>query len=67
MRLWSKSLTKWDAEKRAIVLDRKNCHWSLRRIGVPSVAKTNKGLALFYDALASDTIWPVVVAVQLDV
>ena len=52
---WSKSLTKWDAEKRAIVLDSQNCHWNARCIGMPSVVKVHDRLALFYDAPASDT------------
>lgn len=52
---WSKDLNKWDAEKRAVVLDHKNCHWNVRDIGMPSVVKTDKGLALFYDAPAADT------------
>lgn len=52
---WSKDLNKWDAEKRAVVLDHKNCHWNVRCIGMPSVVKTAKGLALFYDAPAADT------------
>jgi len=52
---WSKNLNKWDAEKRAVVLDHKNCHWNVRDIGMPSVVKTDKGLALFYDAPAADT------------
>ena len=52
---WSKDLNKWDAEKRAVVLDHKNCHWNVRCLGMPSVVKTDKGLALFYDAPAADT------------
>ena len=52
---WSKNLNKWDAEKRAVVLDHTNCHWSVRCIGMPSVVKANGRLALFYDAPATDT------------
>ncbi len=52
---WSKDLNKWDAGMRAVVLDHKNCHWNVRCIGMPSVVKTEKGLALFYDAPANDT------------
>jgi len=52
---WSKDLNKWDPEKRAVVLDHTNCHWNVRCMGMPSVVKTSKGLALFYDAPASDT------------
>ena len=47
---WSKNLETWDAEKRAVVLDRTNCPWSARCIGMPSVVKVKKRLALFYDA-----------------
>lgn len=50
---WSKSLTRWDAEKRAIVLDSNNCHWAAGRIGMPSVVKVGNRLALFYDASTS--------------
>lgn len=47
---WSKDLNRWNQEQRAIVLDRKNCLWSKRCIGMPSVVKTGNKLALFYDA-----------------
>lgn len=52
---WSKDLNKWNAEKRAIVLDKTNCHWCVRCIGMPSVVKVNQRLALFYDVASSDT------------
>jgi predicted GH43/DUF377 family glycosyl hydrolase len=47
---WSKDLNKWDSENKAIVLDDKNCSWSKKCIGLPSVVQANKKLALFYDA-----------------
>jgi len=47
---WSRELNRWDAERRAIVLDRTNCAWSKRCIGMPSVVKVGRRLALFYDA-----------------
>ncbi len=47
---WSKNLETWDADRRAIVLDRTNCPWSARCIGMPSVVKVEKRLALLYDA-----------------
>lgn len=50
---WSKSLTAWDAENRAVVLDRRNCRWCSGRIGMPSVVKVGSRLALFYDASTS--------------
>lgn len=47
---WSKDLNKWDPENKAIVLDGKNCSWSEKCIGLPSVVPVNNKLALFYDA-----------------
>lgn len=52
---WSRDLNKWDPEKRAVVLDHKNCHWNVRDIGMPSVVKVGNRLALFYDAPAAAT------------
>jgi hypothetical protein len=51
---WSKDLNKWDAEKRAVVLDHSNCSWNVRCIGMPSVVKVDQRLALFFDAPATD-------------
>jgi hypothetical protein len=47
---WSKDLNQWDPRNKAIVLDGKNCSWSEKCIGLPSVVKAGKRLALFYDA-----------------
>jgi predicted GH43/DUF377 family glycosyl hydrolase len=47
---WSKDMNKWDARNKAVVLDGKNCAWSKRCIGMPSVIKVGKRLAVFYDA-----------------
>jgi len=47
---WSRDLNKWDPKNKAIVLDGKNCIWSEKCIGLPSVVKAGKRLALFYDA-----------------
>lgn len=47
---WSKDLNKWNAADKAIVLDGKNCKWSRLCIGMPSVIKVGKRLAVFYDA-----------------
>lgn len=47
---WSKDLNKWDSENKAIVLDGKNCMWSEKCIGLPSVVIFGNRLALFYDA-----------------
>jgi len=47
---WSRDLNKWDPKNKAIVLDGMNCTWSEKCIGLPSVVKVNKRLAIFYDA-----------------
>lgn len=47
---WSGSLNNWDPEHRAVVLDERNCKWSTRCIGMPSVVPVGGRLALFYDA-----------------
>ena len=41
---------KWDPKNKAIVLDSDNCSWSEKCIGLPSVVRAGKRLALFYDA-----------------
>jgi len=47
---WSRDLNHWDPKNRAIVLDRSNCAWAKRSIGMPSVVPVGKRLALFYDS-----------------
>lgn len=47
---WSSDVNRWNPENRAIVLDPSNCRWNVRYIGMPSVMKVGKLLALFYDA-----------------
>ena len=47
---WSKDLNNWDPKNKAVVLDGTNCSWSKKCIGLPSVVKVGKRLALFYDA-----------------
>ena len=47
---WSKDLNNWDPENKAIVLDRQNCIWSIKCIGLPSVVHIGKRLPLFYDS-----------------
>ena len=46
----SKDLNKWNPKNKAIVLDGRNCTWSQKCIGLPSVIQVGKQLALFYDA-----------------
>ncbi|MCX7049761.1 MAG: hypothetical protein NTX50_30300 [Candidatus Sumerlaeota bacterium] len=47
---WTKDLNKWDVGKKAVVLDGKNCAWSQKCIGLPSVVKMGDRLAVLYDA-----------------
>ncbi len=47
---WSRDLNQWNPKNKALVLDGRNCTWSKKCIGLPSVAQTGKRLALFYDA-----------------
>ncbi len=47
---WSKDLNRWDPADKAVVLDGRNCTWSKKCIGLPSVVRVGKRLALFYDA-----------------
>ena len=47
---WTKDLNHWNSERKAVVLDGSNCLWSRKCIGLPSVVKAGRKLALFYDA-----------------
>lgn len=47
---WTKNLNQWDPKNKAIVLDGQNCSWSKKCVGLPSVVKVGKRLAVFYDA-----------------
>lgn len=53
---WTRDLNHWDPAAKAVVLDGQNCKWSKTVIGLPSVVKAGKRLALFYDGVAGDTI-----------
>lgn len=46
---WSRDPARWDPAQKAIVLDGRNCGWSKTTIGLPSVVRVGKRLALFYD------------------
>ena len=46
---WTKDLNYWNPENKAVVLDSSNCSWSKYIIGLPSVVKVGKRLAIFYD------------------
>lgn len=47
---WSKDLNRWAPKNKAVVLDGRNCSWSKKCIGLPSVLPCRKRLAVFYDA-----------------
>ncbi len=47
---WTKDLNHWNPERKAVVLDGRNCVWSHKCIGLPSVVKVGRKLAVFYDA-----------------
>ena len=49
---WTKDLNRWSAGDKAIVLDPRNCRWSRHIIGLPSVLKHVRRLAIFYDGQA---------------
>ena len=52
---WTKDLNRWNAADKAVVLDGKNCIWSRKCIGLPSVVKVGGRLAIFYDAPGGDS------------
>jgi predicted GH43/DUF377 family glycosyl hydrolase len=53
---WSRDLNAWDARNKAVVLDGRNCTWSKKCIGMPSVIKVGNRLAMFYDSPGGDII-----------
>lgn len=55
---WSKDLTKWDSADKTVVLDARNCKWSKHIIGLPSVVRVGKRLAVFYDGQDASPIPP---------
>ena len=52
---WTKDLNRWNADHKAVVLDGKNCTWSRKCIGLPSVVKVGDRLAMLYDAPGGDS------------
>ncbi|HEY5392054.1 MAG TPA: hypothetical protein VIJ57_08060 [Hanamia sp.] len=46
---WTKDINHWNSEDKAVVLDSNNCKWSRPNLGLPSVIKVGKRLAIFYD------------------
>ena len=53
---WTNDFKKWDPRNKAVVLDGKNCTWSRRIIGLPSVMKFGSRLAIFYDGSDSEEL-----------
>lgn len=53
---WTRDLERWDPKNKAVVLDPSNCKWTKHVIGLPSVVKVSNRLALYYDALAEDSL-----------
>jgi predicted GH43/DUF377 family glycosyl hydrolase len=51
---WTRDLTHWNSDHKAVVLDRANCHWSKHIVGLPSVVKAGNRLAIFYDGNGSE-------------
>jgi predicted GH43/DUF377 family glycosyl hydrolase len=53
---WSHDLNRWNPSHKAVVLDGNNCTWSRNCIGMPSVVKVGKRLAVFYDAPGGESL-----------
>lgn len=53
---WSKDLESWSGERKAVVLDWRNCTWSSDCIGLPSVLRRGNRLAILYDAPGGTSI-----------
>jgi predicted GH43/DUF377 family glycosyl hydrolase len=49
---WTSDPTSWDPARKAVVLDGRNCCWSRRVVGLPSIVALDDRLALYYDGLA---------------
>jgi predicted GH43/DUF377 family glycosyl hydrolase len=47
---WTLDLNQWNPKDKAVVLDGRNCTWSKRCVGLPSVLKVGGRLAILYDA-----------------
>jgi len=52
---WTKDLNTWNAANKAVVLDGRNCTWSRKCIGLPSVLKVGKRLAILYDGAVGES------------
>jgi len=47
---WTEDLNHWEPKDKAVVLDGRSCTWSKRCVGLPSVVKVGRRLAVLYDA-----------------
>jgi hypothetical protein len=52
---WSQDINHWKAADKAVVLDGRNCLWSRKCLGMPSVIQVGNRLAIFYDAPGGDS------------
>jgi hypothetical protein len=48
---WTQDPQVWDPARKAVVLDGRNCCWSRRVIGLPSIVPVDGRIALFYDGV----------------
>ena len=55
---WTTDLDHWNPQNKAVVLDGRNCIWSRHIIGLPSVVKVGRRLAIFYDGNAAEQMPP---------
>lgn len=53
---WSADPTKFDAERKAVVVDAQNAEWTPRIVGLPSVLPIGDRLAVYFDGALNDTI-----------
>ncbi|SFS85831.1 hypothetical protein SAMN04487890_10574 [Mucilaginibacter polytrichastri] len=53
---WSKDIFHWQTDHKAIVLDKTNCTWAKGAIGMPSVIRVGKRLAMLYDGAEGNSI-----------
>jgi predicted GH43/DUF377 family glycosyl hydrolase len=53
---WSQDLNHWDPNHKAVVLDGNNCAWSRNCLGMPSVVRAGKRLAMLYDAPGGESL-----------
>jgi predicted GH43/DUF377 family glycosyl hydrolase len=53
---WTQDLNHWNQKDKAVVLDGRNCTWSKRCVGLPSVVKVGRRLAVLYDAPGGNSL-----------